>query len=278
MWMLREGATELVDISPTFDWTAADGFELPDLGAGDWPNLFPAPDGQWVLAQHSGECEVPHAFFVKRNGDDLHAATGQDGTALDRLSESIAYGWVDSHTAVVELTQGACGNGTRKAGIHFVSPHGKPELLVPYNDDVSPSVAVFFRFDPDAPEPPSDTAPTTLEAARAKWAAVNAQNYSFDYSQTCFCPYGPEPIRITVRNGRVTDIGGTPENGRTYPTIDDLFDRVAEFNDLAHRSGGSAITEYDVETGAPLSLDSDPMPMAVDDEMKFAVTNLTIEE
>jgi hypothetical protein len=277
MWALRPGESELVDISPTFDWAAGEGFSLPELGRGQWPYTFPAPDGQWVLGQHTSDsCEGGHSFFVKRTGEEFHAVSGETGTDINTLTGGIAYGWLDARSAVVALGVGGCGAGDKQPGIYVATPHAEPQMLAPHAGQAGMEVAVFFRSH-DAPSEPV-SAPTTIEEARAKWTYVDAQDYSFDYSQSCFCPFGPDPMHITVRNGRVTDVDQNPEGGPIIPTIEDLFDRVAEYNELAHLHGGSAVTEYDAETGAPLSLDSDPWPNAVDDELKFTVTNLTIEE
>jgi hypothetical protein len=58
----------------------------PELGSGFWAYALPSPDGSSLLAQWSGECEVPHAFFV----DTGWAVTvdGRRRIASDRIDRA----------------------------------------------------------------------------------------------------------------------------------------------------------------------------------------------
>jgi hypothetical protein len=89
---------------------------------GYWQYVRVAPDGRRILAQWSGECESPAAFFVTA-GKWLEAGAKSD--------ESIVLGWSRAGRAVVYFPQGLCG-GTFHAGPGvYALGRGKPQRLVP---------------------------------------------------------------------------------------------------------------------------------------------------
>ncbi len=95
---------------------------LSDVVVGHWRWATPSPDGKWVLAQWSGECEVPTAFLI-------NAATGDartvDGTSLDDWANaptSVGLGWAQDGRAVVSLPEAACGSGAEIPGTHVLDP------------------------------------------------------------------------------------------------------------------------------------------------------------
>lgn len=98
---------------------------------GSWVEAATSPDGEWVVATWSAECEVPMAFLVRVDGTDLHTVTGQYGLDWRVASpESASSGWTRDGRAIVVLPAGACGGGTDPAGVYLVDPKGgAPELL-----------------------------------------------------------------------------------------------------------------------------------------------------
>ena len=80
-----------------------------------------------VLAQWSGECEVPAAMFVPPGQQPI------DVTAERRLShvpESRALGWDDRGRAIVDLREGVCGTSFGRPGISAFTGPGNGELVV----------------------------------------------------------------------------------------------------------------------------------------------------
>jgi hypothetical protein len=106
---------------------------LPESGRrrplGHWRYALHDPHyGDRVLAQWSGECETPTAFFVDRDEGEVVAVTGE--SSLAEAPESIALGWTKRGQAVVFLPEAACGSGVDVPGIYLFRTAGRPRLLV----------------------------------------------------------------------------------------------------------------------------------------------------
>lgn len=125
---------------------------------------------------------------------------------------------------------------------------------------------------------------TPLAANREKWDAQHITHYRFDLAVSCFCAFRDRmPLTIEVKDGKVVsmvDSQGQPvtEFGDTfdsYNTIDKLFAKL----DAALNGGADKTTvEYDPEKGYPQSIFIDYIEKAMDDEIGFTVTNLTVVE
>jgi hypothetical protein len=85
--------------------------EHPDVG--HWRFGLPSPDGKWVLAQWSGECEVPSAFAVEVSTGRVELL-GVEGT------ESRALGWAPDGRAIVGVSGGPCTNESADDGIDLI--------------------------------------------------------------------------------------------------------------------------------------------------------------
>ncbi len=97
----------------------------PDLRSGFWAYALPSPDGSRLLAQWSGECEVPNAFFV----EDGSAVTVDGHRRMPGAADSIALGWTPDGRAVVRLLSGACSNGVDQPGVYVFEDPGAGELM-----------------------------------------------------------------------------------------------------------------------------------------------------
>jgi hypothetical protein len=84
--------------------------------------------GDRVLAQWSGECEVPTAFFVDRDEASVVPVTGEADPAT--APESFAEGWTKRGRAVVFLPEGACAAGAEAPGVYLFGSAGEGRLLV----------------------------------------------------------------------------------------------------------------------------------------------------
>jgi hypothetical protein len=111
------------------------GIDLPAPESGGKPMdghwRYRTPDPRYegrVLAQWSGECEVPTAFFVDADEGEALPVTGETDPAT--APESFAEGWTKRGQAVVFLPEGACGPGAPTPGISLFRTAGKGRLVV----------------------------------------------------------------------------------------------------------------------------------------------------
>ncbi|HEX7136164.1 MAG TPA: hypothetical protein VF228_26520 [Iamia sp.] len=93
---------------------------------GRWRSGQLSPDGRWVLAQWSGECEVPVAFLVPTDGGPVRTADGLTGWGGDGgpwPANSGAIGWTDDGRAIVSFPESpACGSGDEGPGTYLIDP------------------------------------------------------------------------------------------------------------------------------------------------------------
>ena len=87
---------------------------------GHWRDAWLSPDGTTLLAQWSGECEVPTAFFVPAAGGHLRPVTGERDWR--NSPESVGGGWARDGRARVALLGGACGVGHPEPGEYLIDP------------------------------------------------------------------------------------------------------------------------------------------------------------
>ncbi len=80
------------------------------------------------MAQWSGECEVPTAYFIEQDEGEVVPVTGE--AAPEDTPESFALGWTKRSQAVVFLPEGACGIGAEQPGVYFFRKPGQGRLLV----------------------------------------------------------------------------------------------------------------------------------------------------
>ena len=125
-----------------------------------------------------------------------------------------------------------------------------------------------------SPEPP-----TTLDAARAAWAARGATNYDFTILKQCFCPAemaGPFVVEVRGESRRITR-NGTEVEARWLEGLP--TDAAALFAFVAERETQQDFrATYDPTSGFVLSVWSDPIPEAVDDELGLSIGDLVIRK
>lgn len=113
--------------------------EPPDgsNGLGHWRTAIPSPDGRWILATWSGECESLTAFLIPSRGGE--PATTIDGRAgLADAVESSGVGWAADGRAIVELGTGVCGAAADEPGVHLLDPADlETERVIPLTDPQS---------------------------------------------------------------------------------------------------------------------------------------------
>ncbi len=124
--------------------------------------------------------------------------------------------------------------------------------------------AALQSGDPTGPSAPIDT----IGEARAAWLERGSATYTFTITKQCFCtPEMSGPFVVVVRDGTTSVTrDGEPVDAIWLDgmplTAEALFDFASE------REGEKnfAVT-FDQENGFPLSVYSDPIPEAVDDEL-----------
>jgi hypothetical protein len=113
------------DEDPGLPWPQHSTFE--GTRTGFWAYALPSPDGTLLLAQWSGECEVPNAFFIE--GDRVVTVDGFERIAP--AADSWALGWTRDNRAVVTLAGGACSSPFPRPGVYVLDGPGEGDLLVP---------------------------------------------------------------------------------------------------------------------------------------------------
>lgn len=113
-----------------------------------------------------------------------------------------------------------------------------------------------------------------LDRNLATWQASGITRYAFRYEPFCFCDTTPHLVvgddGVVRIDGLVAEdaaaLGGTPFG------VEGLFAIVRRAID-----GDQVSTTYDPVTGVPISMESDPITNAIDDELSFKVTNWTLD-
>ena len=145
----------------------------------------------------------------------------------------------------------------------------------------SPTTSPTATPQPSPSVTPSGT-PTgevdSLDAARAAWAASGISNYDFTITRQCFClETWVGPFAVRVRDG-VSVVTRVSDGNEVDPLILDQLPISAEelfqFAEERQEQASFRVT-YDQATGLPLSIWSDPIPEAADDELGVEVSGFT---
>ena len=137
------------------------------------------------------------------------------------------------------------------------------------------------------PEPSPSATPSitpsgeidSIDEARAVWAASGITDYAYTIRRDCFCVESwIGPFAVQVRDG-VSTVTRVSDGNEVEPisleelplSAEELFQFAEERQDQA-----SFRITYDQATGLPLSIWSDPIPEAADDELGVQVSDLTL--
>jgi hypothetical protein len=94
----------------------------PQLPGGNWEYGVLSPDGQQVLAQWSGECEVPQPYLVDTSTGQIRPIGSL--RSVD-APEGFALGWTSAGLPVVDYFAGGCGSAVKSAGVYLTSTSGR---------------------------------------------------------------------------------------------------------------------------------------------------------
>ncbi|NBP83654.1 hypothetical protein EBU60_07350, partial [bacterium] len=119
----------------------------------------------------------------------------------------------------------------------------------------------------------------TLDEARTVWATSGIGNYRYTITRQCFCmETHVGPFTVRVRDG-VSAVIRTSDGSEVNPIILELLPLSAEelFAFVEERQAQASFrVTYDQATGLPLSVWSDPIPEAADDELGIEVRDFTV--
>jgi len=112
---------------------------------------------------------------------------------------------------------------------------------------------------------------------KSLWNSKNISNYTFTMRLVCFCPPGRVgPHTVKVVKGKIVSVNGLQydenKTGKLYP-ISEYFDYIS--TTLATKPFRSEIT-YNPKYGYPEIVYFDFIEAAVDDEIRYAITNFSV--
>jgi hypothetical protein len=116
-----------------------------------------------------------------------------------------------------------------------------------------------------------------LVSARARWNAQGSSNYEFVVRQLCYCIFGGQSVKVTVRQGAVVSAVKLGD-GQALPseyfdgfaTVEQMFDMIDDaISDRAH----SIRATYDATFGFPTDFFIDYREQVADEERGFEATD-----
>lgn len=193
---------------------------------------------------------------------------------------------------VLVLLAAACGSPTATPLTENLSP-----MATPLTDDLPPTDEAAQSDDRTPTDAPSTRQSEATEhatqagtvdagtavAQRRRFSEQVGDSYDATVSARCFCPDAEIPVRVEVRDGvvtratRVLAADGSEDitdalAAHTVVTVDAIH---ASIVDVAAGSEGEVRAVYDGR-GVPVSADIDHVLRAVDDEIAYTVTDVTI--
>lgn len=132
------GRPTRIDVLDSAGSTTAsiDGLPIPSGSTeevlGHWRWATPSSGGRWVVAQWSGECEIPRGFLIDVDSGLARPVTGETIDHWADAPASFVLGWAPDGRAVVHLPEAACGPSAEKTGTYLLDPStGQLGLILP---------------------------------------------------------------------------------------------------------------------------------------------------
>ena len=121
--------------------------------------------------------------------------------------------------------------------------------------------------------------PETVDEARAAWEARGGDRYTFVIRRDCYCleEYAG-PFAVTVRDGQTTVTrNGAPAEANLVDGLPTNAEALFAFVAARQAHEGFRV-RFDPISGFVLSVWSDPIPAAADDELGLTISDVVINE
>jgi hypothetical protein len=120
--------------------------------------------------------------------------------------------------------------------------------------------------------------PSTLEG-RTLWNSKNLSSYSYTLQRSCFCPLEiTRAMRLEVRNGSLVSIKYGDSGADVAENLRPNVFKIEAFFDLIDstlaKGGTVGKLSFDATFGYPTQMNLDPIPLAVDDETNYVLSDL----
>jgi hypothetical protein len=140
-----------------------------------------------------------------------------------------------------------------------------------------PDLAVLGR----GKAPIAQTSNTSQQLQRNKqlWAKQKISNYRYTLRRSCFClPKATEPVRMTVRNGKVSSMvaasNGQPVNREYFTKYDSIAKLFEIVEDAIAKKAHHVSVTYHPTLGYPTQISIDYDQWMADEELYITVENL----
>lgn len=137
-------------------------------------------------------------------------------------------------------------------------------------------VALLGCSTPTAPDDPL----LLLERNEATWSRAGITSYRYTIARSCFCiPESSGPVTVEVRSGQVVDrryesgLGVSPQYSDIFTSVPGLFSLIRE---AVAYPAASVSVRYHPKLGYPESIAIDWVAGAVDDEVSYRISELTL--
>jgi hypothetical protein len=121
---------------------------------------------------------------------------------------------------------------------------------------------------------------TALALSRARWFRSGITDYRFTIARGCECtPESAGPVVVEVRDGLVVEqkyasgVSVDPQYSDVFTSVPGLFDLIGE---AIRREAAGLAVRYNPDLGYPESIQIDWVAGAVDDEVSYHITDLTL--
>lgn len=129
------------------------------------------------------------------------------------------------------------------------------------------------------PTPQSSSTSQQLQRNKQLWARQKISNYRYTLRRSCFClREATEPVRITVRNGKVTSMvaarNGKPVNREYFSNYDSIAKLFEIVEDAITKKAHRVSVTYHPTLGYPTQISIDYDQMMADEELYITIENL----
>jgi hypothetical protein len=114
---------------------------------------------------------------------------------------------------------------------------------------------------------------------RNLWTSKSLINYSYTLQRSCFCPLEiTKAMRLEVRDGALTSVKYVDSGVDVAANFRPNIFKIEAFFDLidSTRAKGGTVENlsFDAALGYPTQINLDPIPLAVDDESYYKLSDL----